>query len=112
VPQLWEDLRPPLGTPLYRLHTPVAEGARSLLVVMRRGSLSAAAELTGPQYETLGRWLRAAASHADALTAVLVAELHLTAVAVDAFWSFGKRSGQTLEQTPPRRPGWGHAGAA
>jgi transposase-like protein len=103
---------PTLGTPLYRLHTPAAEVARSLLVVMRRGSLSAAEELTGHKYETLGRWLRAAATHADTLTAVLVEELHLTAVEVDAFWSFVKRSAQTLEQTPPRRPGWGHAGAA
>ena len=103
---------PTLGTPLYRLHTPAAEVARSLLVVMRRGSLSAAEELTGHKYETLGRWLRAAATHADTLTAVLVEELHLTAVEVDAFWAFVKRSAQTLEQTTPRRPGWGHAGAA
>ena len=103
---------PPLGTPLYRLHTPATEVARSLLVVMRRGSLSAAEELTGHQDETLGRWLRAAAAHADALTDALVAELHLTAVEVDAFWSFVQRSVQTLAQTTPRRPGWGHAGAA
>ena len=77
---------PTLGTPLYRLHTPATEVARSLLVVMRRGSLSAAEELTGHQDETLGRWLRAAAAHADALTDALVEELPLTAVEDDAFW--------------------------
>ena len=103
---------PTLGTPLYRLHTPAAEVARSLLVVMRRGSLSAAEELTGHKYETLGRWLRAAAAHADALSAALVHDLHLTAVEVDAFWSFVQRSVATLEQPTPRRPGWGHGGAA
>ena len=103
---------PTRGTPLYRLHTPATEVARSLLVVMRRGSLSAAEELTGHQYATRGRWLRAAAAPADALTAAVVAELHLSAVEVDAFWSFVQRSVRTLEQTPPRRPGWGHAGAA
>jgi transposase-like protein len=103
---------PTLGTPLYRLHTPAAEVARSLLVVMRRGSLSAAEAVTGHKYETLGRWLRAAATHADALTTALVEELHLTAVEVDAFWSFVQRSVQLLEQTTPRRPGWGRAGAA
>jgi transposase-like protein len=103
---------PTLGTALYRLHTPAAEVARSLLVVMRRGSLSAAEELTGHKYETLGRWLRAAAVHADALTAALVHDLQLTAVEVDAFWSFVQRSVATLEQQTPRRPGWGHAGAA
>ena len=103
---------PTLGTPLYRLHTPAPEVARSLLVVMRRGSLSAAEELTGHKYETLGRWLRAAAAHAEALTDALVHDLRLTAVEVDAFWSFVRRSGQILTATTPRRPGWGHAGAA
>jgi transposase-like protein len=103
---------PTLGTPLYRLHTPAGEVARSLLVVMRRGSLSAAEELTGHKYETLGRWLRAAAAHGEALTDALARDLHLTAVEVDAFWSFVRRSAQMLAQTPPRRPGWGHAGAA
>ena len=103
---------PTLGTPLYRLRTPAAEVARSLLVVMRRGSLSAAEEVPGHKDETLGRWLRAAATHAEALTDALVEELHLAAVEVEAFWSFVQRSVQRLERTPPRRPGWGHAGAA
>lgn len=101
-----------LGTPLYRLHTPAAEVARGLLVVMRRGSLSAAEEITGHKYETLGRWLRAAAAHAEALTDALVHDLQLSAVEVDAFWSFVTRSGQILAEPPPRRPEWGHAGAA
>ena len=39
----------------------VAEVAHTLLVVMRRGSLSAAEEITGHKYETIGRWLRMAA---------------------------------------------------
>lgn len=103
---------PTVGTPLYRLHTSAAEVARSLLVVMRRGSLSAAEELTGHKYETLGRWLRAAAAHAEALTAALVHDLHLSAVEVDAFWSFVQRSSALLQQQTPRRPGWGHAGGA
>jgi len=103
---------PTLGPPLYRLRTPAAEVARSLLGVMRRGRLSAAEAITGHKYETLGRWLRAAAAHADALTAALVQDLHLTAVEVDAFWSFVRRSARARALAPPRRPGWGHAGAA
>ena len=112
VPRLCPDVRPTFGTPLYRLHTPAPEVARSLLMVMRRGSLSAAEEITGHKYETLGRWLRAAAAHAEALTAALVHDVHLSAVEVDALWSFVKRSAATLEATTPRRPGWGRAGAA
>ena len=77
---------------MYRLHTPPEEVARTLLVVMRRGSLSAAEEITGHKYETIGRWLRVAAQHAEALTEVLVHDLKLTAVEVDAFWSFVKKA--------------------
>jgi hypothetical protein len=77
--------------------------ARTLLVVMRRGSLSAAEEITGHKYETIGRWLRMAAQHA---TEVLVHDLHLSEVEVDAFWSFVKR----LEIQTPRRAGWARVG--
>jgi len=40
---------------MYRLRVTPAEVARTLLVVMRRGSLSAAEEITGHEYETIGR---------------------------------------------------------
>jgi len=77
---------------MYRLRTPATEVARSLLVVMRRGSLCAAEEITGHKYETIGRWLRAAAQQAEVITEVLVRDLHLTEVEVDAFWSFVKKT--------------------
>ena len=35
------------GTPMYRLHTDASEVAQALWVVMRRGSLRAAEEITG-----------------------------------------------------------------
>jgi transposase-like protein len=94
---------PTLGTAMYRLRVTPAEVARTLLVVMRRGSLSAAEEITGHKYETIGRWLRMAAQHA---TEVLVHDLHLSEVEVDAFWSFVKR----LEIQTPRRAGWARVG--
>jgi transposase-like protein len=83
------------------------EVARTLLVVMRRGSLSAAEEITGHKYETIGRWLRMAAQHA---TEVLVHDLHLSEVEVDAFWSFVKKSVRRLEIQTPRRAGWARVG--
>jgi transposase-like protein len=79
------------GTPLYRLRTPPQEIARALLVVMRRGSLRAAEEVTGHKYETIGQWLRLAARHAEALSAVLVHDLRLSTVEIDEFWSFVRR---------------------
>jgi transposase-like protein len=83
----------PPGTPLSRLRPPVAEIARALLVVMRRGSLRAAEELTGHKYETSGHWLWLAARHAEALPAVLVQDLQLCTVEIDEFWSFVRRRG-------------------
>ena len=96
---------PTTGTAMYRLQTPVAEVARALLVVLRRGSLRAAEEITGHKYETISRWLRQAAAHAEALTEALVHDLHLTEVEVDEFWSFVHHKGG-----PPPTPG--SAGAA
>jgi transposase-like protein len=83
------------GTPMYRLRTPPEEVGRVLLVVMRRGSLRAAEEITGHKYETIGRWLRLAAEHAEALTEVLVHDLELSTLEVDEFWSFVRRRSAT-----------------
>lgn len=84
---------PTTGTAMYRLKTPAAEVGHALLVVMRRGSLRAAEEVTGHKYETIARWLRQAAAHAEALTDALVHDVHLTEVEVDEFWSFVRHKG-------------------
>ena len=94
---------PTTGTPMYRLKTPAAEVARALLVVLRRGSLLAAEEVTGHKYETIGRWLRRAAAHAEALTDALVHDLQLTEVEVDEFWSFVHQKGGLPKRPAPRR---------
>ncbi len=76
------------GTPMYNLKTPAAEVAQALLIVMRRGSLRGAEEITGHKYETISVWLKRAATHAAAITQVLANELHLNQVEIDEFWSF------------------------
>jgi transposase-like protein len=75
------------GTPMYGLKTPAAEVAQALLVVIRRGSLRAAEEITGHKYETISMWLKRAATYAEALTQVLASDLHLSQVEIDEFWS-------------------------
>jgi hypothetical protein len=70
---------------MYRLRTPPQEIGRALLVVMRRGSLRAAEEITGHKYDTL------ASEHAEALTEVLVHDLQLSELEIDEFWSFVQR---------------------
>lgn len=86
------------NTPMYRLRTPPEEISRALLVVMRRGSLRAAEEITGHKYETIGRWLCLAAEHAEALTEVLVHELELSTLEIDEFWSFVQRRTKSSPQ--------------
>ncbi len=105
-PECGKSFTETYGTPMYRLRTDPQEVARALLIVMRRGSLSAAEEITGHKYETIGEWLRRAAAHAEALTRVLVHDLQLSEVEVDAFWSFVKKSAERLRESPPRRPNW------
>ncbi len=72
---------------MYGLKTPEAEVAQALLIVMRRGSLRAAEEITGHTYETISVWLKRAAIHAQALTHVLANDLHLSQVEIDEIWS-------------------------
>jgi hypothetical protein len=55
---------------MYGLKTLAKEVAQAFLVVMRRGSL------------------RAAATHAADLTQVLASDLHLSQVEIDEFWAF------------------------
>ena len=81
------------GTAVAQLRTPVEEVARTLLVVLRRGSLRAAEEVTGHKYETRGAWLRWAGRQAEGVTAALVHDLQLSEVEVDEFWSFVRKKG-------------------
>jgi transposase-like protein len=97
------------GTPLYRLRTPPAEIGRALLMVMRRGSLRAAEEVTGHKYETISRWLKLAAKHAAALEEALVRDLHLSSVEVDEFWSFVRRRTSRSSRVTRRMPAIGGA---
>jgi len=86
------------GTPMYGLKTEASEVAQALLVVMRRGSLRAAEEITGHKYETISMWLKRAASHAAAITEVLANDLHLNQVEIDEFWSFVKKKREELSR--------------
>lgn len=88
------------GTPMYGLKTPAAEVAQALLILMRRGSLRAAEEVTGHKYETISEWLKRTATHATAITQVLTSDLHLNEVEIDEFWSFvQKKTASPASQT-------------
>ena len=99
-----------LGTPLYRLRTPLAQIVVALRVVMRRGSLSGAEEITGHKRETIRRWLLQVLAHAQAVTEVLVKDLELDEVEVDAFWSFVGNAVEALQRGQVRHRSWASPG--
>ena len=97
---------------MYGLKTPAAEVAQALLIVMRRGSLRAAEELTGHKYETISTWLKRAAAHAEALTQVLASDLRLSQVEIDEFWSFVQKKRAQLSSRTKENAGvaWSKTG--
>lgn len=101
-----------LGTPLYRLRTPLAQIVVALKVVMRRGSLSGAEEITRHKRETIRRWLLQVLAQAEAVTEVLVKELELDEVEVDAFWSFVGNAVEALQRGQARHRRWANPGKA
>jgi transposase-like protein len=94
------------GTPMFGLHTPVEDVANTLLILMRRGSLSAAEEISGHKWETIKTWLLRVSEHAEAITEVLAKDLELDEVEVDAFWSFVGNAVQALQTGQVRHKGW------
>lgn len=94
------------GTAMYRLHTPVEEVARTLLILMRRGSLRGAEEISGHKWETIRKWLLRASAHAEALNESLVRDLELDEVEVDAFWSFVGNTIDALHTGQVRHRTW------
>lgn len=99
-----------LGTPLYRLRTPLAQIVVALRIVMQRGSLSGAEEITGHKRETIKRWLLQVRAQAEAASEVLVKELELDEVEVDAFWSFVGNAVEALRSRQPRHRRWARVG--
>ena len=101
-----------LGTPLYRLRTPLGEIVGALMTLMRRGSLSGAEETSGHKRETIRRWLLRVQAQAEAVNAVLVKELELDEVEVDAFWSFVGNAIAALQIGQVRHRTWANPGKA
>jgi transposase-like protein len=94
------------GTAMYHLHTSAAEVGRTLLILMRRGSLRATEEISGHKWETVKDWLLRAHAHSDALNEALVKDLELDEVEVDAFWSFVANAIHALQTGQVRHRTW------
>lgn len=95
-----------LGTPLFHLHTPLAEIVRSVLIVLRRGSLRAAEEQTGHDYETIAEWIRRLGKHAEAVSEVLVHDLALSEVEMRSTSSGPSSAGRGQRNQRGKRGLW------
>jgi hypothetical protein len=97
------------------LKTDLTEIVRAIQAVLHRGSLRAAEEQTGHNYETISVWLERIGAHAEATTGLLARDLHLSEVEVDELWSFVGQKGGTKQRqgtatsVPPRT--WVNVGA-
>lgn len=103
-----------VGTPLFLLPTPLSEIVRSIRVVVRRGSLRAAEEQTGHNYETIATWIKRIGDHVEAVSEVLVRDLGLSEVEIDEGWSFVGKRGEPGRRGQPilPHPGMTSTGAA
>jgi hypothetical protein len=98
------------------LKTDGREIIRAIQVVLHRGSLRAAEEQTGHNYETIAVWLQRLGDHAEELTDLLVRDLHLSEVELDELWSFvGQKGGSKRhpsEAILPQHKARANSGAA
>ena len=79
------------GTAFYKLRTPREKILRTLAMLVERGSIRATARAMGVKQETVARWLRRAAQHAEVVSDYLIRDLHLTQCQVDELWTFVKK---------------------
>jgi len=83
-----------IGTIFYRKH---AEGDKILevLALLAEGNrISTLTRVKGIKEDTILRWLREAARHADKLEAVLMQAYHLKRAQLDGLWSFVANKGE------------------
>jgi len=80
------------GTAFRGLHTPRRKVLLALRLLVKGLSLRGAAEVLEVKLDTVRRWLRAAATHSEAVSQVLLKELRLSQVQVDELWTFVKKN--------------------
>jgi transposase-like protein len=80
------------GTAFRWLHTPRRKVLLALRLLVKGLSLRGAAEVLGVKRDTIRRWLGHAAAHSEAVSQVLLKDLHLSQVQVDELWTFVKKN--------------------
>lgn len=96
------------GTAFFNLKTPEREVARSLDALTRGSTQTAVAAARGHHRDTLRRWRRLSAPHAQAVDAEFVTDLRVADLELDEQWSFAGRKQAPFAESAERGEAWWH----
>ena len=82
------------GTIFYRKHAPEHEILEVLALLAEGTRISTLSRVEGIKEDTILRWLREAARHADELEAVLMKDFQLKRAQLDGLWSYVGNKGE------------------
>jgi len=82
------------GTIFYRKHAQADEILEVLALLAEGNRISTITRVKGIKEDTILRWLREAARHADELDAALMKDFRLQRAQIDGLWSFVKNKGE------------------
>ncbi|MBM4289281.1 MAG: hypothetical protein FJ135_14265 [Deltaproteobacteria bacterium] len=80
------------GTIFYDLRSPEERVLMALNLLVKGMPLRGVAEVLGVKLDTVRYWLRVAAEQSEKLDAVLMKELNVSQVELDALWTFVKKN--------------------
>ena len=82
------------GTLFYRKHAPVKDILETLALLAEGVRISSLSRAKGFKEDTILRWLREAARHAEAVEDVLLEDYRLSKAQVDGLWTYVGNKGQ------------------
>lgn len=91
------------GTFFYDLRTPQEKVLLALKLLVKGMPLRGVAEVLEVKLDTVRTWLRLAAAHSGSINDMLLKELKVSQVELDALWSFVKKTLYAREQFSGRR---------
>jgi transposase-like protein len=90
------------GTLFFRKHAPMEQILEVLALLAEGNRISTLTRVKGIKEDTILRWLREAAQHAQELDEVLMKDFHLKRAQIDGLWSFVHNKGEK-KATPKLR---------
>jgi hypothetical protein len=79
----------------FGLRTPREKILRALALIPEKGGIRAVVRFTGHSPNSIMKWIRIAAAHAQQVNEYFLHDLNLTQVQIDEIWSFVKKKTRT-----------------